>query len=992
MAVKHSTINRLSAIILSFLFFSACLIAGETGKIAGVIKDSDTGEVLIGVNVSVEGTTLGASTDEDGFFAILQLRPGTYVLQISYIGYSDTRVENIHVQSDYTARVQIQLKPQPVELDQEVVVTAERPVIQKDITSSVHFVDQEAIEHLPVIDTREAIFLQTGVFFDGLALDVRGGRGEPRYAIRGGGQEEVKWFIDGVRTSSQVEARADQGGSYTNVNLNAVEEIQVITGGYNAEYGEAQSGIINIVTNEGSDKFHASAEFIYSPAGKRHFGNYLYDPNTQKEFQDNTLENGTLDPAWWTPYRQSQIYDYTDIPDQTTYLSLGGPIFKNSNNRGTFFLSSRFSQLAYNLPRPRDTRDNTNVLGNAAFYLGSNIKLRISGLYDFEGHATLQENGDFTNQAKYYRGWGSLLERTTTSFNAQWTHTLSQSMFYELKLSRFHQKFIEKPSEFSTIGESINPDLWGFDKYDGFPNEPFDAYGFFYDTHVENGDLSLVGSLNWQFDKNNFLKTGFEFRYNTVDNVRENRFASFSTHPDDWINRGLHEKYHPIQIAAYVQDKMEFEGMILNLGLRYDYFNPNRDWFAFTNLFNLSVDPDFDPTLDPDGDQVDANGRTKYSFANVLAKERTPMRDYHMFSPRLGVSFPVTERTKLQFNYGHYRQIPPMNRMFELAYFRPEYIAKGVYNARQNGQDINIPSNDGDPERVVFLTLEPLRPEKTIQFEVGLDHNFNDLFALNVTAFYKDVFDQNEPRANLFDRRIYGFDPFQDRITINNFYVTNFPGDYGDSRGFEFTLKTFFSPFVNLDLNYSFSVSTEGRATPGLIEINAENDVEFQFEDEITRRLIFDKVFSRPHIFRGNLFLRYPNGRGGSLVSAIMNGVSGSILYKFISGPTLTYQAADNPDLEFQNERFPPIQTLDFRIDKMFTFFKSHQLSAYMRVTNLLNTQNVRSFGDIFFDPNALPNFVETGEVTTVDGGGYDISYQNYHEPRRFFFGVKYAF
>ncbi len=989
--VTRNTLREMIAIVMVWLLWAAPLMAGETGKITGVVRNANTGDPLIGVNITVEGTVLGATSDEDGVFVILQLRPGTYVLRASYIGYADVRVENVRVLVDHTVRVDIRMEERAVE-GQEVVVTAQRPVIQKDVTASMEFVGAEELGQLPITETKQGIFLQTGVLFDGLPLQGRGARGEPRYAIRGGGQDEVKWYIDGVRAASQIEGRADRGGSFTTVNLNAIEEVQVITGGFNAEYGEAQSGIINVITKEGSERFSGSAELIYSPPGQRHFGNYLYDRATQKEFIDHTLPDGTLDPVWWNDYRQRQVYDYRDFEDRTLYLSLSGPLFYSGDTRGTFFISSQLSSEAYALPRPRDSRDVQNVLVNTAFRLGQQLKLNLSGLYNLEKHATLQEAGDFSNQAKYYRGWGSLLNTTTTSFSARMTHTLSQSMYYELKLSRFHQKLVESPSPFTELGDSPNPDLWGFDKYAGFQDEPFDQYSFIYDQHFESGDLSLVGSFNWQFDKNNLLKSGFEFRYNTINEVKAYRFPSFSTHTDDWLNRGLHEKFHPIQLAAYFQDKMEFEGMILNLGVRYDYFNPNRDWFQFTNLFNLAIDPDYNPDLDPDGDQVDSEGHVKYSFDNVLAKPRAPVRDYHMISPRLGVSFPVTEKTLLHFNYGHFRQMPPLDRMFELNYFRPEYIAKGVFNARNNGEDRHIPSNDGDPERVVFLTLEPLKPEKTIQFEVGVKHNFRDLALLNVTAFYKDVFDQNEPRAQLFDRRIYGFDPFQNRITPNTFYVSNFPGDYGDSRGFEVSLKTLFSSSVIFDANYSFSIATEGRATPNRINIDRDGNIEFSFDDEFTQRLLFEKVFSRPHILRANLYLRYPDRREGSLVSTLLRGTSASILYKLTSGPTLTYLAPDDPDLEFHNERYPAIQNVDLRVDKNIRLFGSHGVQIYTRITNLLNTKNLRSFGDIFFDPNALTNFVENREVSQVDGAGYDISYQTYYEPRRFYVGLKYQF
>ena len=122
--------------------------------------------------------------------------------------------------------------------------------------------------------------------------------------------------------------------------MNSVQEIQVNTGGFPAEYGNVQAAIINTVTRSGTDEYHGSIEYIYGFPGQHHFGNNLYDQNiyyidgtstidsqrTHLEIIDNTLPDGTLDPNWWTPFRQAQVYDYTSIPDHTLYLSLSGPV------------------------------------------------------------------------------------------------------------------------------------------------------------------------------------------------------------------------------------------------------------------------------------------------------------------------------------------------------------------------------------------------------------------------------------------------------------------------------------------------------------------------------------------------------------------------------------------------------------------------------------------------------------------------------------------
>lgn len=978
----------LAALLLAALGLAPAASA-QTGKISGTVVHAETGEALPGVNVVVVGTTHGAATDIDGAYFIIGVPPGTYTLRASMIGYAEVVVENVRVQSGLTTPVDVRLG-EAVEVGGEVIVTAERPPVQRDQTASVQYLDFQQLDELPVASAREGLFVQAGIFFDvePIAGGLGGsGRGEPRYAVRGGDQTEVLWFIDGARTAALFEGRADQGGSYTTINRLAVQEIQVLTGGFPAEHGDAQSGIVNVVTKEGGSTYEGTLEYLYGPPGQRHFGNYLFDPQTQKEFLDNTREDGTLDPAWWTPERQSQVYDYRDLTDHRVWASLGGPLFEVGGLRATAFLAGQMNREAYIYPRPIDHRELDDVIGNVALHLSGGMKLKLTGLYSRALHSTLQENGDFVLQSKYYRGWGSVLDVRHRLLAAHWTHALSQRLFYDVRLSAFGLDFREKPSPFLRIGESAEQDIFGFQFYEGFVDEPFHSYSFVYDRHERVGDLSLVASATWQADANNLLKAGFEARRNTYDEVRSFRFPSFTMDERYWLNRGLDETYHPLQFAAYVQDKMEFRSMILNVGLRYDYFNPNHDWFTLENLTSPpSLDPLYDPALDPDGDQIDANGRVKYAFENVLDKPRAPAPSFHRLSPRIGVSFPITDASVLHFNYGHFYQLPPLDRMFEFGYFRPVRLVKLQMEedalAAQEGRDPrHIPSQSGDPERVVVLALDDLKPEKTVSFEVGLSQQIGDFAVLNVVGFYKDVFDQVLPRRGLFDREV--------RIPGGNF-VSNFSGDYGDARGFEVNFRTLFSQHVSLDFNYSFSRSTLGRATPGKVALDSTGTPTFTYDEEASLRLPSELTYSRPHIFRANLFLRYPDG-GRAWYDRLLEGASASFLGRYVSGRAFTYLGPDDPPDTIDNQRLPALRTLDLRLEKPVRV-GPHRLSVYTTVTNVLNTKNLRAYGEPVFDAEATPNYVENGTITTVDAAGYDISWQTYFEPRRFFFGVRYDF
>lgn len=279
-------INKIILIGMVMLLMFAICSAGITGKIRGIITDKTTGSPLIGANVILEGTVFGSATDQNGEYFILSVPPGTYSLNISIIGYKKTTITDIKVIIDHTTTVNAAMVTQAIDLGEEVVVVAKRPVIQKDITNSTQFVELEELIQLPFRDAKEALMVQTGVFLDPLPV-VSGpnatGRGEQRYSIRGGDQGEVKWFVDGVRVASLIEGRADRGGSFSNININSVQEVQIITSGFNAEYGEAQSGIVNVATKEGKDKINFSFDYEYGLAGQHHFGNYIYShPNSTK--------------------------------------------------------------------------------------------------------------------------------------------------------------------------------------------------------------------------------------------------------------------------------------------------------------------------------------------------------------------------------------------------------------------------------------------------------------------------------------------------------------------------------------------------------------------------------------------------------------------------------------------------------------------------------------------------------------------------------------
>jgi hypothetical protein len=243
---------KISNILFVLLVFTAGdLYGGTSGKISGKVTDATTKEALVGVNVLVSGTTMGASTDIDGNYVILNVRPGTYTLVFSMIGYQRAEVQDVGVNIDLTTTINMELNETAVQ-GQTVVVTAERrPLVQKDMTSSLSTVTANQIQALPVDNFQQVLRLDAGIVLSSGQITIRGGR-----------PGEVAYWVDGVAATDVY-----NNSMALSVENSSIQELQVVSGTFNAEYGQAMSGIVNIVTKDGGEN--------YSGQVKVYGGNYL---------------------------------------------------------------------------------------------------------------------------------------------------------------------------------------------------------------------------------------------------------------------------------------------------------------------------------------------------------------------------------------------------------------------------------------------------------------------------------------------------------------------------------------------------------------------------------------------------------------------------------------------------------------------------------------------------------------------------------------------
>lgn len=489
-------------LILLLSIFQFLLHAGVTGKLAGKITDASTGDDLIGANVLIVGTSLGAASDLDGNYSILNIPPGVYSVKVTYLGFESVIVTNIRITVDQTTILDFELSSKSITVD-EIIITAKAPLIQKDLTSSKSTISREKIESLPVATFTELLSLQAGVVGSGSNLHIRGGR-----------SNEVAYLIDGMYVKDPL-----LGGLATQINNDAIQEMSLLSGTFNAEYGNALSGVVNIVTRDGSDVFSGKIE-------------------------GRTSEFG--------------IDRYSRLHENRINGSLEGPIIPQVIK---FFVSAETDNKGSYLPFGYDK--------NKTFF----AKLSSSAITNLR--LSFSSRGSTGNRQNYSHSYKYIPEQFYRSKNDSWqstltaTHSIGKDFFYDFRASYFNQGYyfgLDKdtalylpPSEsvyFSEIGN-------GYEFLSlSDPEEISDSRTITYDYKFD---------AVWQFNKMNEIKFGAQYKKHKIQLF--NIYGPKRTYPyfNDYSSQ-------PFEAAGYFQDKIEFPYLVINLGLRFDYMNANAEF------------------------------------------------------------------------------------------------------------------------------------------------------------------------------------------------------------------------------------------------------------------------------------------------------------------------------------------------------------------------------------------------------------------------------
>lgn len=581
--------------ILSFFILAIHLFAGTTGKISGTITDAENGAPLAGVNVMIEGTTMGAATDVNGFYFIINVPPGIYTVKATMMGYEIKTQVGVRVTTDMTTKLDFKLKSTVIE-GQVVTVVAERPAIQKDLTSSLQSFSNNEITEAPIENLHQIIEIQSGINKMGSESSgyVNGAPGDGIH-IRGGRENETLFLIDGIKVGDDI-----YGGSryIQNTSGTTINEMKTIIGTFNAEYGGKMAGVISVVTKDGEERY--SGKFSgYTD----NFGIKEFDKNTyQGEF---TLSGPVPLLKRVTFFANGQLR--TTDGRQDVY----GVMIPNwSDSKG---LVDRF---APGKKVPALWEDEWNGMVKLTFKPLDQMKLTASYFHSWG------EEGKYSHSYRYVPMSFPYRETINNGLILKLVHTLSARTFYEVIGSYQTTDFFYGVDKYrerkNVLGDRLTREFY---YYSGSPHE--------YNTDSSQTWQAVVNFTS-QINNSHQLKSGLELRRLNVFHRMDMAGGS----PLQEIEGEIYEKHlayarrHPIEFSAYLQDKMEFEdiGMIMNLGARLEYWDQRMEYME-------------DPEL---------------PFSTKMLATDKKVR----VSPRFGISYPVSEKAAFHLAYGHFYQLP----------------------------------------------------------------------------------------------------------------------------------------------------------------------------------------------------------------------------------------------------------------------------------------------------------------------------------------------
>jgi len=919
--------------IIILCVLAGMLFAGQTGKISGRVTDSQTGEGLAGCNVLVQGTSMGAATDVNGEYFIINLSPGSYDLEFSMIGYASYAAAGVRVSIDVTTPVSAALVTEALQMS-GISVTAERPAIENTLTSSKHIISGDLATSLGVTTLKDVVKTLPGVTEKDGELHLRGGR-----------SGEEMYLVDGASVVNPI-----MGGEAIPVNPNIVGELQLITGTFNAEYGQAMSGLFNTVLKEADDGVHMNVSY------RTQLGSDYYR-ETQGAFKDANVYSELMQmPDSDTTYAAAvKDTDYSEGGFGDAGSVLDASV---SFGSGAIGLVASMRQLNDPGRLPGMAEDFTSIQGKLTYQVGGNLKLGAefmsytrNGFYDPSYDA--EKASGAIGQLSVW-DWIYALDQyprtkeETTQFGVSANYVMSANTnitvrFDNLSKTQTDGAKVGGDGEFIDFVDvaTVTNDGGQYSVVDG-PNhtremEDLDnsnawfslanVYGHYFNS--EESHTTISAYVTSQLNNRHLVKAGFESRTYSIDRLGRDvwfgRTVGAEVVADPSKNRIQNQGISaaaPTEMVAFIQDQMEFNDMIVNVGFRYDAFNVNAD----DGLWDI----------DEDGNDMLAN-RDINPFNPAL---RRATETKSKLSPRLGVSFPVGDNMAFRYAYGSFFQRPTFYDLLE------------NYQAQMDGGT--------ESGYFVYMGNPNLDPQETTIYEMGMQYSLSNGMKVDVSGYYKDI--ANLISAKAVTNRAFvdstgnydgtawtADDPFQ-----ATHYIYKTSEHFGNVRGIEVSVSKSAAEGLSGRVSYTYSIArgtSSDKFSAGAVR--QENGT------------VLGNIFSmttldwhRPHILNG--YIDYHTNIGG-----MFSRVGGNITFNAQSG--LPVSARSGQGGASLKERAPSTMDVNLRIDAKLDLGIVRP-TVYLLVENVLDVRNVVAIADpgSYFDDASAYYEVAAGPTNNL--------------------------
>ena len=933
-------------LIIIILFLSGEIYSQTTGVVFGIVADS-TGTPVVAAVLKLKGTYFGAVSDIDGTYRIEKVPEGTYSFQVDAEGFRTVEYTNFIVKEGENKEFNVTLKSTSFTVDQEIEVIGERPMLDIEQTDSKHIVSADEISKSIVTNLTDIVTQQAGVVTDDNQIYIRGGRSSDNAVL-----------LDGVSVQDPLSGT----GFGLQMSANSLEEVEVITGGYNAEYGQATSGVVNAKTKDGKyDQFN-----FYLSYKRDNFGGD--NLNSGNSFNTDILEANLSGPEPITKYLFSALK--IKPPGEITFfgnffMGLSDGYFANQNGgrKATQLYSSIFGGSRF---APRND-NNWYWLGKLTWKFTPQMRLSYSfnqSVSINQNSTSLQSNLEYVEPSPGYQyNFQDILDNANTYSNnaiintISWTHTTSPKTFYEVKLNKFYVNLrvdangrnwdqytepldlVKPPFVYYPIDSTHTGIIPGDGFYD--VGNPYT----WHDHYVE--EYSAKVDMTHNFTPKSKFKAGIETSFQEMQLIDIYQ---------PWIKPlGLNNDVYKVFPAfgdIYAQHSITFKGMILNYGMRFDYWFPGK-----------YVD---DAINDPNVVTIPDETRKKYieDTYGFFGDRRWKAR----ISPRVGISHPITNNQTLFFSYGHFSKRP--KPQFVYAKLSPQ-SAKSTFQ------------KFGNPD---------LNPETTVSYELGIRNQFSMNDVLTVTAYYKNIYDYVATKTiSINSGRLVG-----------QSFITYFNQDYARTRGVEVEYQKRFGDWFNGRFNFTYSVATGKSSTSDAGYLVVTRGAQESISEVYLN-------WDRPFQASANLYFNARKGKGiFGFAKNILDDISFKTRISLQAGKRYTQQILtgyletgrpeytpdyDNVNGEVADNWF----NVDFDVEKYFRFMNI-DFTANVQITNLLNNQNstiinpvtgtAYNFGDP--TPNSYNDPLYPDLQSPLDPFPYNPA--RFSTPRQIKFGVSMKF